>query len=568
MNEHDTVYLVRGARLLGGDPVDLLLRDGVVAAVGPRTRRSTATTSRSTPPAWSRCPAWSTCTRTCASPAARTPRRSRPARGPRRSAASPPCTRWPTPTRSPTPPASSSRSGGSAARPAYCDVQPVGAVTVGLRGRAARRARRDGRLRGAGAGVLRRRQVRLRRGADAPGAGVRQGVRRRHRPARAGAAADRGRADERGRALRRARPARLARRRRGGDHRPRRAARRARRLAAARLPRVDRRLGRDHPLGQGARLDVTAEVTPAPPAAHRRARRRLRPDLQGQPAAAHRGRRRGAARARSPTAPSTPSPPTTPRTRSRTRTASGRPRRSACSASRPRCRVVQEAMVDTGLLDWAGVADRMSVRPARIGRLAGHGRPLEVGEPANLDARRPDGRHGRRPGRRWRQPQPQHPVRRARAAGAGGRDVPARPADRARRVRSSRSARRAGELRCRAGGRARARGRPHASAARRYGARRRDVRRGGVLHRHDRLPGDADRPVATTGQVVVHDRAAHRQHRRQRRGRRVPAGSGSPATSCATPARVASAAGAPSAPSTTSSSRRASSASAGSTPAR
>ena len=35
-------------------------------------------------------------------------------------------------------------------------------------------------------------------------------------------------------------------------------------------------------------------------------------------------------------------------------------------------------------------------------------------------------------------------------------------------------------------------------------------------------------------QVVVHDRAAHRQHRRQRRGRRVAAGSGSPATSCAT----------------------------------
>src|ERR1700755_1255411 len=32
-------------------------------------------------------------------------------------------------------------------------------------------------------------------------------------------------------------------------------------------------------------------------------------------------------------------------------------------------RVVQRAMVDTGLLDWAGVADRMSVRPARIGRL-------------------------------------------------------------------------------------------------------------------------------------------------------------------------------------------------------
>ncbi len=46
--------------------------------------------------------------------------------------------------------------------------------------------------------------------------------------------------------------------------------------------------------------------------------------------------------------------------------------------------VVAEAMIATGLLDWAGVADRMSVRPAAIGRLAGHGRPLEVGEPANL----------------------------------------------------------------------------------------------------------------------------------------------------------------------------------------
>ncbi|HEX5018802.1 MAG TPA: dihydroorotase [Actinomycetes bacterium] len=46
--------------------------------------------------------------------------------------------------------------------------------------------------------------------------------------------------------------------------------------------------------------------------------------------------------------------------------------------------VVATAMVDTGLLDWAGVADRMSRRPAQIGRLEGHGRPLEVGEPANL----------------------------------------------------------------------------------------------------------------------------------------------------------------------------------------
>jgi dihydroorotase len=46
--------------------------------------------------------------------------------------------------------------------------------------------------------------------------------------------------------------------------------------------------------------------------------------------------------------------------------------------------VVQEAMVETGLLDWAGVADRMSSRPARIGRLSGHGQPLEAGSAANI----------------------------------------------------------------------------------------------------------------------------------------------------------------------------------------
>ncbi|MFI8514189.1 dihydroorotase [Streptomyces sp. NPDC085460] len=46
--------------------------------------------------------------------------------------------------------------------------------------------------------------------------------------------------------------------------------------------------------------------------------------------------------------------------------------------------VVQQTMVETGLLDWAGVADRMSATPARIGRATGHGRPVSAGEPANL----------------------------------------------------------------------------------------------------------------------------------------------------------------------------------------
>jgi dihydroorotase len=46
--------------------------------------------------------------------------------------------------------------------------------------------------------------------------------------------------------------------------------------------------------------------------------------------------------------------------------------------------IVQRTMVDTGLIDWAGVAERMSAVPARIGRLEGHGRPIAEGEPANL----------------------------------------------------------------------------------------------------------------------------------------------------------------------------------------
>jgi dihydroorotase len=46
--------------------------------------------------------------------------------------------------------------------------------------------------------------------------------------------------------------------------------------------------------------------------------------------------------------------------------------------------IVQQTMVDAGLLDWAGVAERMSAKPAEIGRLSGHGRPLAVGEPANV----------------------------------------------------------------------------------------------------------------------------------------------------------------------------------------
>jgi dihydroorotase len=46
--------------------------------------------------------------------------------------------------------------------------------------------------------------------------------------------------------------------------------------------------------------------------------------------------------------------------------------------------VVQHTLVDTGLLDWAGVADRMSAAPARIGRVTHQGCTLEHGSPANI----------------------------------------------------------------------------------------------------------------------------------------------------------------------------------------
>ena len=46
--------------------------------------------------------------------------------------------------------------------------------------------------------------------------------------------------------------------------------------------------------------------------------------------------------------------------------------------------VVQHTMIDTGLMDWAGFARVTSATPARIGRLATQGRPLAAGEPANV----------------------------------------------------------------------------------------------------------------------------------------------------------------------------------------
>ncbi len=46
--------------------------------------------------------------------------------------------------------------------------------------------------------------------------------------------------------------------------------------------------------------------------------------------------------------------------------------------------VVALTMVETAMMDWSTVAERMSAAPARIGRVSNHGRPVAVGEPAHL----------------------------------------------------------------------------------------------------------------------------------------------------------------------------------------
>ena len=46
--------------------------------------------------------------------------------------------------------------------------------------------------------------------------------------------------------------------------------------------------------------------------------------------------------------------------------------------------IINLTMVQSGLLTWEAVADRLSYAPAAIGRYTNHGRPIAVGEPANI----------------------------------------------------------------------------------------------------------------------------------------------------------------------------------------
>jgi dihydroorotase len=79
--------------------------------------------------------------------------------------------------------------------------------------------------------------------------------------------------------------------------------------------------------------------------------------------------------------------------------------------------VVVEAMVDTGRMSWADVADRMSARPARIGGLADQGVGLSTGVPANLTLVDPAARRTVDPGQL---------ASRSRNTPYAGRSLPAR----------------------------------------------------------------------------------------------------------------------------------------------
>ncbi len=79
--------------------------------------------------------------------------------------------------------------------------------------------------------------------------------------------------------------------------------------------------------------------------------------------------------------------------------------------------VVALALVEPGRLSWRQVAQRMSEAPARIGRLDGHGRPIAPGEPANLVLVDP--------GARWTV-DPAQTASRSRNTPFGGRELPAR----------------------------------------------------------------------------------------------------------------------------------------------
>ena len=266
----------------------------------------------------------------------------------------------------------------------WVDVRPVGAVTVGLAGE---------QLAELGAMADSRARVRMFSddgicvhdpGADAPRAGVRQGVRRRGGPARAGTAPHRRRADERGRRVRRPRASPA------GPPWPRKASS----PATSCWPSTsDSRLHVCHVSTAGSveiirwakarGINVTAEVTPHHLLLTDDLVRSYNPVYKVNPPlrtdADVQALRAGLADGTIDVVGTDHAPhPSEHKECEWAQAAMG------MTGLETALSVVQHAMIETGLMTWADFARVTSAAPARIGRLADQGRPLEAGEPANI----------------------------------------------------------------------------------------------------------------------------------------------------------------------------------------
>ena len=152
---------------------------------------------------------------------------------------------------------------------------------------------------------------------------------------------------------------------------------------AARVPRLHRRVGGDRALGQGEGLERHRRGVPAPPAADRREAGTYDPIYKVNPplrtADDVEALREGLADGTIDIVATDHAPhPHEDKDCEWQAAAFG------MLGLETALSIVQHTMVDPGRLDWAGVAERMSATPARIGRLTGHGRPVAEGEPANL----------------------------------------------------------------------------------------------------------------------------------------------------------------------------------------
>ena len=224
--------------------------------------------------------------------------------------------------------------------------------------------------------------------------------------------------DARRAVLQRARPARLAGPRRGADGPPRPRAVAAHRRADPPPAPVDGRQRRACPPGQGRRGPRHGRGHAAPPGLTDEQLRGYDSRVQGQSAAAHEGRCRGARSRASSTGRSTPSPPTMPRTRPLTRSSRSTRPRPGWSGWRRRsvsaCRSSATAgMSVAGRRRGVGVEAGGDRRDRRASRRTDRRRA--TGQPRRVRRRRVVGSRSRQA----RQPQPQHPVRRSSAARRG-----------------------------------------------------------------------------------------------------------------------------------------------------